>query len=94
VSQKAGRLYAFDTHDGHRLQSVATGPAPFGLAGTPDGQELWVTTLRGEVRRFRLVDLAPLATLTPGGRLRRLAFDPEGRGVVIADENGRIVVFR
>jgi DNA-binding beta-propeller fold protein YncE len=94
VSEDAGRLYAFDAVTGGRIGWVATGPSPFGLALTPDGRELWVTTLEGRLLRFSADDLSPIGSLAIGGRLRRLAFDPEGRGAVIADEQGRIIVMR
>lgn len=94
LSEASGRLYAFDAQTGRRIASVGTGPAPFGLALTPDGGELWVTTLDGRLLRYSADDLAPVGTLELGGRLRRIAIDPQGRGAVIADEEGRIIVMR
>lgn len=95
LSQEASRLYAYDAGSGSLLGSVGTSTAPFGLALTPDGRELWVTTLGGALQRYtadatlRLRGQAQL-----GGRLRRIAMDPKGRGAVVADEDGRILVLR
>lgn len=94
VSQDAGRLYRFDATTGARLAAVPAGDRPFGLALTPDRREVWVTTLGGELLRFRLPDLALVARLDLGGELRRIAFDPRGRGAVVADESGRVIVLR
>lgn len=94
VSERADRLYAFDTRTGRPLGVAATGRKPFGLALTPDGTELWVTTLTGDLWRFRRDDLTLVSVSHLGGRLRRLAFDPRGRGAVIADETGRVLVMR
>jgi DNA-binding beta-propeller fold protein YncE len=94
VSENAGELCAFDAVTGARLALVRTGPSPFGLALTPDGTELWVTTLTGKLLRYRRDDLTLISGLELGGRLRRLAFEPRGLGAVIADESGRIIVMR
>lgn len=92
VSEDAGRLYAFDALTGAELAVAGTGPSPFGLALTPDGRELWVTTLTGRLLRFRRTDLALIGSLDLGGRLRRLAIEPSGLGAIIADEYGRIII--
>ena len=94
VSERADRLYAFDTRTGRTLWVRSTGRKPFGLAITPDGAELWVTTLEGELLRYRRDDLTLVAANHLGGRLRRLAFDPAGRGAVVADEEGRVLVLK
>lgn len=94
LSERADRLYAFDTRTGRSLGVASTGRKPFGLALSPDGAELWVTTLTGDLQRFRRDDLTSVAVNHLGGRLRRLAFDPQGRGAVIADENGRVLVMK
>lgn len=94
LSERADRLYAFDTRTGRSLGVVTTTRRPFGLALTPDGQELWVTTLSGDLIRYRREDLSQLSLSHLGGRLRRLAIDPAGRGAVVADERGRILVLR
>lgn len=94
VSERADRLYAFDTRTGGSLGVAPTGRMPFGLALSPDGAELWVTTLTGDLQRFRRSDLTSVAVNHLGGRLRRLAFDPLGRGAVIADETGRVLVMK
>lgn len=94
VSEDAGEICAFDALTGARIGMARTGDSPFGLALTPDGTELWVTTLTGQLLRFRRTDLSLIATQVLGGRLRRLAFEPTGLGAVIADENGRVIVLR
>lgn len=95
LSQEASRLYAYDAGSGALLGSVGTSAAPFGLALTPDGSELWVTTLGGTLQRFTADGALRLRGETQlGGRLRRIAMDPKGRGAVVADEEGRILVLR
>jgi YVTN family beta-propeller protein len=94
VSEHADRLYAFDALTGRTVGTVPIGRQPFGLALTPDGQELWVTTLSGDLVRVRRTDLSIVEVNHLGGRLRRLAFDPAGRGAVIADEEGRVIVLK
>lgn len=94
VSENAGDLVALDARTGSRIARVPTGPSPFGVAITPDGSELWVTTLMGRLLRFHRADLSPIDTQVLGGRLRRLAFEPSGMGAVIADEEGRLLVMR
>lgn len=94
VSERADRLYAFDTRTGASLGVASTGRQPFGLALTPDGTELWVTTLTGDLQRYRRSDLSRISVRHLGGRLRRLAFDPRGRGAIIADEEGRVLVLK
>ncbi|HVX89797.1 MAG TPA: hypothetical protein VG940_12765, partial [Gemmatimonadales bacterium] len=70
------------------------GDEAFGLGATPDGTEIWVTSYTGELRRFHSNDLSTITTLVLGGHLRRLAIDPAGRGAVIADEDGYIIVIK
>ncbi|HVX89796.1 MAG TPA: YncE family protein [Gemmatimonadales bacterium] len=94
VSERADRLYAFDTFTGRTLGTVPTGGRPFGLALTPDGRELWITTLSGDLVRVRRTDLSTVAVNHLGGRLRRLAVDPAGRGAVVADEEGRVIILK
>lgn len=95
LSQAASRLYAFDAGSGDLLGAVPTSAAPFGLALTPDGRELWVTTLGGMLLRYSADrSLRPVGQTELGGRLRRIAMDPKGRGAVVADEDGRILVLK
>lgn len=94
VSQSSSELCRFDVVAGTRTGCVTTAPDPFGLALTPDGRELWVTTLGGQLQRFSVEEMTLIATVELGGRLRRIAMDPGGRGAVIADERGRLVVMR
>lgn len=94
VSERSRRLYAFDVATGRRIASTGIEGSPFGLARTPDGRELWVTTLQGRLLRISTADLSQIGAVELGGRLRRIAMDPDGRGAVIADEQGRVVVMR
>lgn len=94
VSESSDQLCRFDTETGARQECATTASGPFGLALTPDGRELWVTTLEGELQRFAVPNLKVIATLDLGGRLRRIAMDPLGRGAVIADESGRVLVMK
>lgn len=94
VSQSGNQLCRFDIVARRRTGCATTAPEPFGLALTADGRELWVTTLEGLLQRFRVPDLSLIATLELGGQLRRIAIDPAGRGAVIADETGRMIVVK
>lgn len=92
VSESKDSLYMLDASSGANLGQAYAGNEPFGLALTPDGAEVWVTTLNGELRRFNQSNLASAGTLNLGGTLRRIAIDPAGRGAVIADEDGRVII--
>jgi YVTN family beta-propeller protein len=94
VSQGTDSLYAFNTSSGANVGQVFAGVQPFGLAATPDGGEVWITSLTGDVRRFEAPGLAPITTLHVGGILRRIAVDPAGWGAIIADESGYIVIVK
>ena len=94
VSQGTDSLYAFNTATGENVGQVFAGDEAFGLAATPDGTEIWVTSLSGELRRFFSDGLVVNTTLNLGGYLRRIAVDPAGNGAVIADEDGYIIVVR
>lgn len=94
VSQGTDSLYAFNTTTGANEGQVFAGAAAFGLAATPDGSEIWVTALSGELRRFYSEGLVVNTTLNLGGTLRRIAVDPAGNGAVIADEDGYIIVVK
>lgn len=94
VSQGTDSLYEFDTSTGENLGQVPAGDRPFGLAATPDGSEVWITSLGGELRRFDTNGLSPITTTYLGGYLRRLAIDPAGNSAVVADEDGYIIVIR
>ena len=94
VSQGTDSLYMFDTGSGANLGQAYAGNGPFGLALTPDGTEVWVTTLSGELRRYAQGTLVPGPILALSGTLRRIAIDPAGRGAVIADEGGRVLVVK
>jgi DNA-binding beta-propeller fold protein YncE len=94
VSQGTDSLYAFNTTTGANEGQVYAGDEAFGLGATPDGTEIWVTSYTGELRRFHSEDLSVITTLVLGGHLRRLAIDPAGRGAVIADEDGYIIIIK
>lgn len=94
VSQGTDSLYAFNTTTGANEGQVYAGDEAFGLAATPDGTEIWVTSLSGELRRFYSEGMTVNTTLVLGGLLRRIAVDPAGNGAVIADENGYIIIVR
>ena len=94
VSQGTDSLYAFNTTTGANEGQVFAGSQAFGLAATPDGSEIWVTSLSGELRRFHSDGLVVNTTLVLGGVLRRIAVDPAGNSAVIADENGYIDIVR
>lgn len=94
VSQGTDSLYSFSTTTGTNLGQVYAGVSPFGLALTPDGSEIWVTTLGGQLRRHSRATLAPVDSLALGGTLRRIAIDPAGRGALIADEGGRVIIVK
>lgn len=94
VSEGTDSVYVFDASTGANLGQRAAGSNPFGLALTPDGSEVWVTTLGGELRRYAQGTLVPGPTLNLTGTLRRIAIDPAGRAAVIADEDGRVIVVK
>ena len=94
VSQSNSELCRFDLVAETRNKCVTTADDPFGLALTPDGRELWVTTLGGLLQRYAVPGMTLVASVELGGRLRRIAIDPRGRGAVISDERGRVIVMR
>jgi DNA-binding beta-propeller fold protein YncE len=64
-----------------------------GLAMTPDGTTLWVTTTNGHVHLVDPVSLTIRATSTPGGVPQDVVIDAAGQRAYVAHEDGGISVF-
>jgi len=105
VSPDGETLYVANESEGVNVLSLASGRdttvagvnAGYGLAETPDGAQLWVTSpLEG---RVYIVDRATMTlvstvALGPGVVPRNVAFSPDGTTGVVTDGNGSVIFFR
>ena len=67
----------------------------WGLAISPDQQEVWVGLLnRGVVTVISRVSKAATKTIVVGGVPRRIRFSPHGEEAVVANESGYITVLK
>lgn len=103
VTPDAGKLYVphlegkaltvLDRRSG-RASTLLEGTIQYGIASSPDGDEVWVTDT--EARRISVVDTrrdAVVSTLSlEGGPLGRLAFAPDGARVFVAGRERLFVV--
>ena len=86
-----GDIAAFDLFNGSGKPAM-TGAGGFGVAITPDGQELWAVGYSG----LHITDLTTGATrvvVTPVEG-RRIVFTPDGSTAVITGEGGGVVFVR
>lgn len=93
TANEAGWVDVRDLHTGGRTDSIPV-PAAFGLALTPDQTQLWVTET--SVGVVAVIDVAtrvltPVYTL---GAPRHIAFSPDGRLALVANEAGFVQVIQ
>ena len=93
ANQSLSQLQIVQLQTGTLLPSVNLGAQGFDLKLSPDGVKIWVT-LAGFVKVFDRQTRALLRTITTGGSPRRLAFDPGGSTVIIANEAGWVDFIR
>jgi DNA-binding beta-propeller fold protein YncE len=100
VSTDGGKLYIanetlgldiWDTLTGQRIQAIAM-PA-YGLALSPDGAQLLVTSAANTIR---FVDTATLnvTTVDVSGITRNAAYEPSGRTALVTDQSGMVHFLR
>lgn len=93
TANEAGWVDVRDLQTGARTDSIPV-PAAFGLALTPDQTQLWVTeTSIGVVAVIAVATraLTPVYTL---GAPRHIAFSPDGRLALVANESGFVQVIQ
>ena len=92
----ANQANAFQTYDltAATITTVLVDDA-FGLAITPDATEAWVTEPRdGKITIIKLATGAVSDTIGSIGQPRHLAFSPDGKTAMIANEVGSVVVVK
>ena len=95
VANEAGALDVVDLATGTVTTPVSLGAGAFGLALTPDGQQLYVTLPSvGAVDVVDRVSLTLLKTITTGGTPRRIAFSADGLTAAVTSEAGSVVFIR
>jgi len=93
AQESVARIDVWDLISGQRVASVAPECAPFGLAVTPDDEQLYVMCDIG----LRIIDLFArtlIKKLPDVGRLRRASTNLDGSEVLLANEAGQIIVIR
>jgi len=93
TANEAGWVEFRDLQTGARTDSIPV-PAAFGLALTPDEAQLWVS--QSAVGALAVVDIATrtLTSITTLGTPRHIAFTPDGRTALVANEAGAVHVIR
>jgi YVTN family beta-propeller protein len=92
VANEAHGLDIVDVVSGIATQ-LSFGTAGYGLGITPDGAQLYVLLPdAGEVRILERATLAPVRTLSVGGRPRNVVFTNDGRTALIANEEAVIFI--
>ena len=97
VALEAGSVVAYNTGTLVETARVALTPAQqaFGLAMTPDGAQLYVTSPgTGSAAVIDVASLVVLRSLALGGEPRRVAFNKSGSVAVIANEGNWVDVIR
>jgi DNA-binding beta-propeller fold protein YncE len=89
AANEDGWLDVIRLSTGTPVKRLAFGSPAFGVAVSPDDAVLYLSLLRaGQLIVLDRVTLDVLGVLHPGGRPRRIAFDPEGRMALVANEAG------
>lgn len=87
----SGELVIVDMHAGTTVARIATGLVHTnGLALSPDGAVLYVTSTDGGIAIIDLRSNTPLRTLLISGRLQDVVVSPDGRRLYVADERGNV----
>lgn len=86
-----GNLYVWSGQSSAPTQTIVLGGQAWALAMTPDAQQLYVSLLdKGQVVVLDRGSLAVLATISTGGRPRRIAFAQQGKIAIVPNEAGYI----
>ncbi|NUO37512.1 MAG: YncE family protein [Gemmatimonadaceae bacterium] len=96
VAIESGTIRVLDATTLQTLESVVTtGLSPFGLAVTPDGAQLYVTSpTNGLVGVYDRAAGASIKLYPVGGVPRRIAFDASGATALISNEGNWVDVIR
>ncbi|MDB4882864.1 MAG: hypothetical protein JWL95_1630 [Gemmatimonadetes bacterium] len=96
VADEAGLVHVLDASSLAEVARIDLSPRrPFGLAVTPDGTQLYVTSpATGEVAIVDARTRATIRTLTVSGLPRRVAFSADGRTAVVANEGNWVDVIK
>jgi DNA-binding beta-propeller fold protein YncE len=89
----SGTLVALDATSLEKVAEIATGDTIRGLALSPDGTQLWATSL-GDVLVIDPVQGSIVTRLTVGGSAGRIAFDRAGATAFVANDQGWVDVIR
>jgi DNA-binding beta-propeller fold protein YncE len=89
----AGNLVALDASSLDKVAEVAHGADVYGLAMSPDGAQLWATSL-GELLVVDPSRGSIVTRLTLGGTAAHIAFDRAGTTAFVANESGWVDVIR
>jgi len=93
VTSVTGRLSSFPTTSPSTLPtSVLLGGSLQGIALSPSGTSLYVTSTDGRIVRLDPATLATVASGTVSGRLQDVAVSPDGAELYVADELGAVLV--
>ena len=95
AANEAGWLDVIHLPSGRREHTIPLGASPFGLALSPDQARLYVGLF--DAGRLCILDarsLRVVAALDLGGRPRRMAIDPSGATLLIANEAGWVDIIR
>jgi YVTN family beta-propeller protein len=89
VANEGGTVDVVTIATGTSSGSIALGCGGYGMAGTPDGAQLYVScSLDGMAKIVDLVTRTVIGTLSTGGTPRRVAVSRDGATVAIANEGG------
>lgn len=89
----AGNLVALDASSLEKVAEVAHGANIYGVAMSPDGAQLWATSL-GDLLVVDPARASIVTRLTLGGTAAHIAFDRAGTTGFVANEKGWVDVIR
>jgi DNA-binding beta-propeller fold protein YncE len=89
----AGNLVALDASSLEKVADVSLGANVHGLAMSPDGTQLWATSL-GDLVIVDPARASIVSRVTLGGTAAHIAFDPAGTTAFVTNEAGWVDVVR
>ena len=95
ADEDLGKVDVFSLLTGERLTSVPVEGNPWGMAMTPDQQQLYVgLVFQGEVVVIDRGSRAVVRRIQTGGAPRRIVFNQAGTIAVVANESGYVTYIR
>jgi YVTN family beta-propeller protein len=88
VSVSTGQVYRVDVASNAIIDSIILGPAVNGFARNPKRDVIYISSRDGQnVSEVDVATDAVLRTFTTGGRPQRLAVSPDGKELLVANED-------